>query len=272
MSIVLYKKENNIARVILNRPEARNAISQAMAVKLGEVLDEAARDEEVHVVVLSGAGEKAFCAGFDLKESISNPIIDVPARRADTKFELDTWLKIWKMPKPVIACVQGYCIGGGLHLAFICDLLLAADDAKFGEPEVAFSYVPDVLIEPWKLPFNKVRELLYLGEFMSAEELHRLGVVNRLYPYANLEEETMKIATRLAGMPRDTMAMLKSQINKTYEIKGFYNAMEAAGEMFNLCRINQVQQEAEFNKIVVEKGLKEALEWKEEKKKKAGKA
>ena len=98
---------------------------------------------------------------------------------------------------------------------------------------------------------------------MSAEELHRIGVVNRLYPFAQLEEETMKIARKLAGMPRETMAMLKAQVNKTYEIKGFYNAMDYAAEMFNLCRINQNQSESEFNKIVNEKGLKEALAWKE---------
>jgi len=268
LSIVLYEKQNHIARIILNRPEARNAINHALVIRLGELLDEAARDTDVHVVVISATGEKAFCAGFDLKESISNPIVDVSARRADSTFELDTWLKIWKMPKPVIASVQGYCIGGGLHLAFVCDLLLAADNAQFGEPEVAFSYIPDILIEPWKMPFNKARELLYLGEFMSAEELHRIGVVNRLFPLANLEEETMKIAKRLADMPRETMAMLKVQMNKTYEIKGFYNAMEYAAEMFNLCRINQVQQESEFNQIVKERGLKEALEWKEAQKSK----
>lgn len=267
MSIILYQKERHIARIILNRPEARNAINQALVEKLGDALDEAARDHDVHVAVISATGDKAFSAGFDLKESVGNPIVDVPARRENTQFELGTWLKIWEMNKPVIASVQGYCIGGGLHLALMCDLLFAAEDAKFGEPEVAYSYIPDILIEPWKLPFNKARELLYLGEFMSAAELHRLGVVNRLFASADLEEETMKIAQKLADMPRETMAMLKAQVNKTYEIKGFRNAMDAAAEMFNLCRINQAQSETEFNNIVNERGLKEALEWKEAQKK-----
>ena len=263
MSVVLYEKKDKIAKITLNRPESRNAINHAVVLRLGEVLDEAANDDDVYVVIISGAGDKAFSAGFDIKESIVNPIVDVPARRSDSNLELGTWMKIWKMPKPVIASVQGYCIGGGLHLAFMCDLLLAAQDAKFGEPEIAFSYIGNIVIEPWKMPFNKVRELLYLGEFLSAEELHRIGTVNRLFPAEDLEAETMKVARRLAGMPRETMAMLKTQLNKTYEIKGFHNAMEYSAEMFNLCRINQVQQEADFNKIVVERGLMEAIKWKE---------
>jgi enoyl-CoA hydratase len=268
MSILIYEKKDDIGRIIINRPEVRNAINSALVTKLNATLEEVANDDSVRVVIISAAGDKAFSAGFDLKESISSPIIKVPERREDTRFELDTWLKIWDMPKPVIAQVQGYCIGGGLHLALMCDLLIASDDAKFGEPEIQYSYIPDILIEPWKLPFNKARELLYLGGFISAKELYNLGVVNRIVPFEKLEEETLKIAKHLANMPQDTMKMLKYQVNKTYEIMGFKNSMDFAAEMFNLCRINQAQSESEFNEIVRTKGLKAALEWKEKQKQK----
>lgn len=263
MNTIIYEKNEHIGRIILNRPRVRNAISQEMVRELNVALDEAGKDDDIHVVVISATGDKAFCSGFDLTESISNPIVNIPERRTNTRLELDTWMKIWDMPKPVVAQVQGYCIGGGLHLALMCDLIIASDDALFGEPEVEYSYVPDILIEPWKLPFNKAREMLYLGEYMSSKELYNLGVVNRVHPFEELEEETLKIARRLANMPRDTMKILKYQVNKTYEIQGFKNAMDFAAEMFNLCRINQIQAEAEFNEIVNTKGFKAGLEWKE---------
>jgi enoyl-CoA hydratase len=267
MSVIIYEKSNHIGRIIFNRPKARNAFNRELVEKLNETLEEVTNDDDVHVVVISATGDKAFSAGFDLKESVGDPIIDVPERRINTRLELDTWLKVWDMNKPVVAQVQGYCVGGGLHLALMCDLIIAADDAQFGEPEVAFSYVPDILIEPWKLPPNKAREILFLGEFIGAEELHRYGTVNRIFPFEKLEEETLKIAKRLAEMPKETMGIAKYQVNKTYEIMGFKNSLDFAAEMFNLCRINQAKLEAQFNEIVNTKGLSAALKWKSEQKK-----
>jgi len=268
MSVILFEKTGHIGKIILNRPEARNAFNRELIGKLEEALDQANADEDVHVIVISAAGDRAFSAGFDLKESISDPIIEVGKRRSNTEKELSSWQKVWNAKKPVIAEVQGYCIGGGLHLAFMCDMIIASEDAKFGEPELGFSYVPDILIEPWKLPMNKARELLYLGEFMTAQELHSYGVVNKVVPLASLEEETMKVAEKIASMPKDAVTILKYQLNKTYEIQGLKNAMDFAAELFNLCRINQAHTEGEFNEIVREQGLKAAISWKEDQKNK----
>ena len=109
---------------------------------------------------------------------------------------------------------------------------------------------------------NKARQLLYLGEYLTAEELRECGVVNKVVPFEKLEEETMKIAGRLAEMPSDTMMMLNCQVNKTYAIQGMVNAMDFAAEIFSLCRINQAQTQKEFNEIVNSQGLKAALDWK----------
>ena len=260
--VLLYRKEGKVGRVIINRPKARNAFNSVLVKKLGPTIRMADADPDTNVIVISAVGEKAFSAGFDIKESIGSPIIDVVPRREDTDMELSTWREVWKAKKPVIASVQGYCVGGGLHLAFMADLLIASDDAKFGEPEIKFSYIPDILIEPWKLPMNKARQLLYLGEYLSAQELYECGVVNKVVPFAELEAETMKMAERIASMPADTMQMLKYQINKTYEIQGMTNAMDFAAEMFNLARINQAKTQGEFNKIVNEQGLGAALKTK----------
>ena len=214
--------------------------------------------------MLCAAGDKAFTAGFDLKESIAAPVVNVPDRRENSLMELNNWRAIWEAKKPVIASVQGYCIGGGVWMTFLCDLLIASEDAKFGEPELKYSYINDVLVEPWKMTMNRVKQMLFLGDFLTAQDLKEAGVVNFVVPAEKLEEETMKLANRLAEMPVEAIRMLKYEINKTYEIMGMRNSMDFAAEMFNLCRIHQVQEQSEFNKIVNEQGLKAALAWKAE--------
>ena len=249
--VLLYEKTGKIGRVIINRPKARNAFNQELVENLGEFIKLADQDPDTNVIVISAVGDKAFSAGFDIKESIGEPIVDVIPRRENTAMELNTWREVWKCKKPVIASVQGFCIGGGLHLAFMCDLIIVERcDCRT---------VPN---QPATVPMNKARQLLYLGEYLTAEELRECGVVNKVVPFEKLEEETMKIAGRLAEMPSDTMMMLKYQVNKTYEIQGMVNAMDFAAEIFSLCRINQAQTQKEFNEIVNSQGLKAALDWK----------
>lgn len=261
--VLLYERVGKVGKVILNRPKSRNAINTAMSAALGDYIRRADEDPETNVIVLCAAGDKAFTAGFDLKESIETPIVDVPARRENSLMELNNWRAIFDAKKPVLASVQGYCIGGGVWMAFMCDMIIASEDAKFGEPELKYSYANDVLIEPWKMTMNRVKQMAYLGDFMTAQELKEAGVVNFIVPADKLEEETMKLANRLADQPAQAIRMLKYEINKTYEIMGMRSAMEFGAEIFNLCRINQIQEQAEFNKIVQEQGLKAALAWKE---------
>ena len=261
--VLLYERVGKVGKVILNRPKVRNALNNAIVTGLGDAIRRADADPETNAIVLCAAGEKAFTAGFDLKESIGSPIVDVPARREDSLMELNNFRAIWEARKPVLASVQGYCIGGGVWMAFLSDMIIASEDAKFGEPELMYSYAKDVLIEPWKMPMNLVKQLAYLGDFMTAQQLKDAGVVNFIVPLDQLEEETMKLANRLADQPPQAIRMLKYEINKTYEIMGMRNAMDFGAEMFNLCRINQVQEQSEFIRIVNEQGLKAAMAWKE---------
>ena len=262
--VLLYERVGKVGKVILNRPKVRNALNNELVTCFGDAIRRADADPDTNVIVLCAAGDKAFTAGFDLKESIGSPVIDVPARRENSLMELNNWRAIWEAKKPVVASVQGYCIGGGVWMAFMSDLLIAADNAQFGEPELKYSYINDVLIEPWKMTMKRVNKMLIIVDFISAQELERAGVVNFIVPADKLEEETMKLANRLADQPAESIRMLKYEVNKTYEIMGMRNAMDFAAEMFNLCRINQVQEQADFNKIVNEQGLKAALAWKAE--------
>ena len=263
--VLLYERVGKVGKVILNRPKVRNAINTAMSENLGNMIRMADADPETNVIVLCAAGEKAFTAGFDLKESIETPIIDVPARRENSLMELNNWRAIWEAKKPVIASVQGYCIGGGVWMTMLSDLIIAADNAQFGEPELKYSYANDVLPEPWKMTMNRCKQFLFLGDFWSAQDMKEAGVVNFIVPAAQLEEETMKLANRLADMPPEAIRILKYEINQTYELMGMHQAQKFAAEMFNLCRIHQIQEQSEFNKMVQEQGLKAAMAWKDAK-------
>ena len=260
---LLYEQFGRVVKLTINRPAKRNALNHAVMQGLHDAFDKIAEDDSVSVVVIGGKGEKAFTAGFDLKESIGSPIVDVPERRENSLMELNNWRAIWECKKPVICAVQGYCIGGGVWMAMLSDLIIAADNAQFGEPELKYSYANDVLPEPWKMTMNRVKQFLYLGDFWSAEQMKEAGVVNFVVPAAELEEKTMELANKLADMPAQAMQILKYEINQTYELMGMHQAQKFAAEMFNLCRIHQVQEQAEFNKIVNEQGLKAAMAWKD---------
>lgn len=262
--VLLYKKTGKIGQVILNRPKKLNALSVELCEKFGDFIRKADADPDTNVIVLKAAGTRAFTAGFDLTESIEEPIVDVPARRENSLLELNGWRTLWEAKKPVLCSVQGYCIGGGVWMAMLSDLIIAADNAKFGEPELKYSYINDVLPEPWKMTVNRVKQFLFLGDFWSAQDMKDAGVVNFVVPAEELEAKTMELAQRLADQPAEAIRMLKYEINQTYEIMGMHQAQKFAAEMFNQCRIHQVQEQRAFNEVVKEKGLQEAIAWKKE--------
>ena len=260
MSVVLYEKIEDIAVITLNRPEKRNALNSETIHLLDTFLHQADEDSQVHVIVIRGAGEKAFTAGFDLKEAMGNNITDIVERRADTQGELDFFKYLWYLKKPIISAVQGYCIGGGNMIALMSDLVIAADNASFGNPEMLLGYLPEIPIELWKLPFNKAVEWYFESKYFSAEEMREMGVVSEVVPFENLETHTIEVAQRIAKVPAESMAMLKHGIRKVYDIKGFSNSIDYFAEMFNLARVNMQQKEmGEFKNSIENGGLKSAL-------------
>lgn len=259
---LLYEQFGKVVKLTLNRPAKRNAMNHAIIQGLHDALDRIAADDSVSVVVIGGAGEKAFTAGFDLKESAGENIIDVMERRADTENERKLWLKMWNLHKPIITMIHGYTIGGGITIAMLSDMVFAASEGlKLGNPEVALGYISNFPVSPYKLPFNKARELCLLGDFWSAQDLKDAGIVNKIFPYEELEEETMKIAQRIAQTPMFSLSMMKQEMNKVYENMGFFNTVDYAAEMFNLCRIH-MNKTTDFSKDISEKGLKHMIDTK----------
>jgi enoyl-CoA hydratase/carnithine racemase len=222
------------------------------------------KDPATSVIVLRANG-RSFSAGFDLGHS--------PDRGKDSgAADPNTWDAIlhrsfdfgmspWSTTKPVIASVQGHVLGGGCELALMCDLTIAAEDAKFGEPEVRFSHLGPLMVMPWFIGLKRARELLFFGDMIDARTALQFGMVNRVVPTAELREETMRYAKRLALISPEALRWGKRVINRGAEIAGLRSAVEAGVDSFVSLYATQTEVGREFGRRVQQEGLKAALEW-----------
>jgi 2-(1,2-epoxy-1,2-dihydrophenyl)acetyl-CoA isomerase len=225
---VLRRVENGVAWITLNRPEVGNAITAEMRTQLIAWLEEASGDLAVRAVVLTGAGEKGFCTGADLRNQVAGPPrpVGAPDRAVGDAARLirNGWQRlvgaVLDCEKPVIAAVNATAAGGGMHLALACDLVIAAEESKFIEVFVRRGIAPDAggayllarLIGP-----QKAKELFFFGDAVPAAEAERLGLVNRVVPRAELMTVVAEWATRLASGPTQAIGMAKYLTNRALE-------------------------------------------------------
>ena len=244
-------------RLTLNRPAKLNAISAELRDALTAAIADAAADERVRVVVIAGAG-RAFCSGYDLSEAAPPTAWDwrdVLAR------DVEATLAVWSCPKPVIAQVHGYALAGGLELAMACDLIVAADHAQLGEPEIRFGSAPVTLLMPFLIGQKRTRELLLTGDLISAAEAERIGLVNRVVPGDRLVGAVDELAEKLARVPPDVMAPTKLMLNRAMDAAGFAAAVEMGLDLQSF--VNMSATAREFDAIVRRDGLKAALAWRD---------
>jgi enoyl-CoA hydratase len=208
---VLYRGTNGVAELILNRPEALNAINGAVHHGLREGLARAASDDAIRAVVLRGHG-RAFSAGGDLKAVAAGEDVGHPAALAEA---------IWNLAKPVIAAVHGYCLGQAFELAAVCDITVATQSARFGEAEINHGWGPPVPIAPYAVGLKRAKELLLLGEMIDAELAMQIGLVNRVVADDELDAEVTRITDRIAGLKAAAVAANKRLVNGVYERAGF---------------------------------------------------
>src|SRR5512134_35906 len=213
--LVTYAVDGKVGVVTLNRPDKLNAITPELKAQLIERLQEADRDPTTSVAVLRAEG-RSFSAGYDIGPSPARA-----ARRGDAlawheSLTDDVRLEMtpWDMRKPVIASVQGHCLGGGCEMVMMCDVTIAADDALFGEPEIRFSNVGPALIMPFIVGLKRARELLYLGDPIDAATALAWGMVNRVVPRAELQAATLKFARRMALISPEALMATKLAINR----------------------------------------------------------
>jgi enoyl-CoA hydratase/carnithine racemase len=210
--VIIYEKQNGVAYVTLNRPKALNAYNVRMRDELYEVLGAIKDDDEIDVVILKAAGEKAFCAGADLTEFLTAPA-PVFARRA--RFERDIWGRFISVPQPVIAALHGYVLGSGIEMSLCCDIRLATDDARFGLPEPGLGIIPAAggsQTLPRAIGQAAALEILLSGRWIDAREALKVKLVNRLVPRAQLYAEAEKIARKIQSYDRAAVRALKQAV------------------------------------------------------------
>lgn len=245
-------------RLTLNRPAKLNAISRELREELTNAVADAAADDRVRVIAIAGAG-RAFCSGYDLSEAQPD---SAWGWRAILGEDVAATLAIWRCPKPVIAQVHGYALAGGLELAMACDLIVASDDARLGEPEIRFGSAPVTLLMPFLIGQKRTRELLMTGDLIDAHEAERIGLVNRVVPADQLAAEVDTLADRLARVPPDVMAPTKLMLNRAMDAAGFAEAVELGLDLQSF--INMSETSRAFDEIVRREGLKAALVWRDE--------
>jgi enoyl-CoA hydratase len=244
VDIVLYSVEEGVAWITMNRPQYNNAQNGRMTYELDDAFKRAVADDEVKVIVLRGEG-KHFSAGHD----IGTPGRDVHlsqdrvsmwydhANKEGGEFlyvrEAEAYLGMcrrWRdIPKPTIAAVQGACIAGGLMLAWVCDLIVATDDAYFSDPVVRMG-IPGVeyFAHPYELNPRIAKEFLFTGNKMGVERAYQMGMVNQISSRENLHQDVKQLAEKIAGMPRLGLALTKQAINNVEDLQGKRAGMEAA--------------------------------------------
>ena len=212
---IIVEVENHVALITLNRPSALNALNDQLLSELGEALGEAQANDKVRCIVITGS-EKAFAAGADIKMMSEKSFVDV--------FSGDLFgpesQAILRIRKPIIGAVAGYALGGGCELAMMCDFLIAADTAKFGQPEINLGVMAGLGGSQRLTRFvgkSKAMDMNLTGRFMDAEEAERSGLVSRVVPAKKLMEETMAAAQKIAEKSMVTAMAVKESVNRSYE-------------------------------------------------------
>ena len=260
--VLLVERTGWGVRLTLNRPDKLNALSTELVAALGAAVDGASADPDVRVIALAGAG-RAFCAGYDLSEEAAGDIHGPVAWRDLLAADVAVTLKLLDSPKPVIAQVHGYALAGGLELAMACDLVVAAEGSKLGEPEIRYGSAPVALLMPYLIGQKRTRELLLTGDLVDAAEAEGMGLVNRVVPAERLVAEVDALADRLARTPPEVMAPTKRMLNRAMDVMGFREAVEMGIDIGAIVNAADTPEQREWDAIVRRDGLKAALAWRD---------
>jgi enoyl-CoA hydratase/carnithine racemase len=215
---ILYEKLDNVAHVTLNRPQALNAYNIQMRDELFEILGAVRDDPDIRVVLLKGAGEKAFCAGADLSEFLSAP---PPVLARVARFERDVWGRFLSISKPFIAAMHGYVLGSGIEMSLCCDIRLCSDDARFGLPEVNLGIIPAAggsQTLPRVVGRAHALDILLTNRWIGADEARRLKLVNRVLPRNDLFSEAESLAYRIKNFDPRVASCAKQAISRGLDL------------------------------------------------------
>ena len=212
---ILVETRGNVGIIRLNRPQALNALSPALVKDLGQALDILEKDSNIRAMVITGS-DKAFAAGADIKVMQNFNYMDTYL----SNYITEGWERVAHCRKPLIAAVAGFALGGGCEMAMMCDFILAADNAKFGQPEIKLGVIPGAGGTQRLTRFvgkSKAMEMVLTGRMMDAQEAERSGLVSRIVPLAELVDEAIKVAQQIADLSLPIVMMAKESVNRSYE-------------------------------------------------------
>jgi enoyl-CoA hydratase/carnithine racemase len=231
--VLLDKRDDRIAIVTLNRPQSLNAIDRAMVRALRDTIADIERDDAIEAVIVTGAGEKAFCVGVDLKERQTLSDEDAHAFRMDELFPL--YRELEQKTKPSIAAVNGHCLAGGLEIALCCDMILATPEAKFGMPEVKWGLIPAAggcRKLPKLIGMARAKELIFTARTIAAAEAERIGIINRIVAAESLMPTALELCHQVLGNVQVAVRGAKRCIDHALDFEG---STSFDIEVANLC-------------------------------------
>ncbi len=267
---IAYSVDGRIARIVLNRPERLNAINGEMVAELREAVAAANEDASVRVIVLSGAG-RAFCAGYDLdwgtkaeeaSQRAAGGQWDAVRDYVGMSRNVRAFMSLWESPKPVIAQVQGWCVGGGTDMALCSDLIFAAEDAQIGYPPARVWGEPTTVMWVYRLGLEHAKRLMLTGEPLSGLEAARLGLASKAVPAGELADAVDEIARKLSGIPLSQLVMSKLLVNQAYENMGLRTS-QILGTVFDGIARHTPEGIA-WRELALREGFREAVRQRDE--------
>ena len=263
---LITETSGKILTITLNRPEKLNALTPNLLSELKMVLDKAAADDEISVVIIKSMG-RAFCVGYDLNEEnwITSQYpanypdgVEIEQDKKDIMALLDYWLDMWRFPKPIICQVQGACLSGAGEMLAVSDLVVASEEASFGHPAGRdLGIPPTVFFWPLTIGMRKSKEMLYTARGMTAQEALGAGLVNKVVPAEDLETATRALAEDIAKTPVKHLMILKQSVNNFYDNMSVEKSTRQASDLD--AEFHQSPVFLAFFRLVKEKGMKAAL-------------
>jgi len=248
-----------VARITLNRPEKLNALNGVMIAALHDALDRAEAEPSARCVVLHGEG-RAFCSGFEL--GASGWPDTVPGVRALLKRDFDIIMRFWDSPLPTVAAVHGYCLGGGFELALACDITVAAESCRFGEPEPRFGSGIVALLLPWVTGPKQAKRMLFTGDDrIDARRAQGFGLLTDVVEDGTHLDAALALAREIAVNDPQAVALTKQAIARSYDIMGMRQALLQAMEIDVLIETTETPESREFNEVLRREGARAAIAW-----------
>ncbi len=270
LTITKDPRNPRVARLLLNRPERLNAITDDTPRDIRAAVEWANADDEVHVIVVSGAG-KGFCGGYDLADTAEqhiehpcqqektpwDPMVDYAYMKRNT----EDFMSLWRSPKPTIAQVHGAAVAGGSDIALCCDLLVMAEDARIGYMPTRVWGCPTTAMWSFRLGPARAKQLMFTGDVLSGRQAADWGLANLAVPAEQLDAETFKLAERMAGVPRGHLAMHKMVVNQTMLTAGLEQTQMMATVFDGITRHNP--EGLWFRRYAQTEGFKAAVQWRD---------